>query len=775
MRVAVQRRIGLVAAIAALLVGFTAFELMRAPARDASVRDEPAATPRDEPPPPLVPAARAPAFDPLESKAPSTDRPPTALERAERERANRRWRVHGRLVGLVPSVPWRSPVFVVPRGSAEETSSTIAVRNARPDPADRQHSSDVLKAPRTRPLAAWDPVTEPIPSFESARIADAEGRFVDPSHAAVAADGSFEIDGSSIFGIESASPPDRRGKTASTPSELDFFANDPGYMPELRTLEIPPDAAETGVDFELTVPVVVAARVTGLVDARDRGARARQVGLAAAAGLFSGTLDGDASQALDVGIANDRYLLRAPVGGTCTVVLAAEGYVPAQLPVELAVGEERESPTVVFERGAKISGNVVWPAAERGAWRFRGEGAAVTALAATGGGRAVELPGQPLLYANGRLERRSVSITTAPPSHGRAPFVISGLADGHGYRIFLGTLSLSDFDGPPSRRPSVVAPADDVRIDFELAYVGIDVLCNDRPAAGATVSLGSATATTDVQGRASFLVPPFQASEMHVESDGCEPASELVKAGPAGSVTRGTAKLVRHRPLATLALTVRCEGTAEVRFARVRFEPRQARSPAAFTREGIAVDSTVTFKDLPEGRFRITFEMVTGTWPDRRGAIPLFPDTRPEVRRRQDLLDPALEVELDASNPCERSVDLHEGAALLITCRDARGTPLTAKCALTDAHDKPVEFGLVRDEREIDWEPVDSWRVRETGAGIVDAQTLLGGEPSRTDPALPPGHYTLTVSRSGFTSAVVPVELARGKAMELDVVLQRIP
>jgi hypothetical protein len=448
--------------------------------------------------------------------------------------------------------------------------------------------------------------------------------------------------------------------------------------------------------------------------------------------------------------------------------------VPAQLQVELAVGEERESPTVVLERGAKISGNVVWPAIERGAARFRGEGAVVTALAATGGGRGVDLPGQPLLYTNGRLERRSVSITTAPPSRGRAPFVIAGLAEGHGYRIFLGTLSLADFDGPLSRRPPVVAPADDVRLDFALAYIGVEVSCDDRPVAGATVSLGPTVATTDVQGRASFLVPPLQECEMRVESDGCEPASGVVKAGPAGSVTRGTAHLARHRPLATLALTVRCEGIAEVRFARVRFEPRQARAPAAFTREGVAVDSTVTFEDLPEGRFHVTFEVVTGPSPGRRGAVPLFPDERPEVLRRLDLLDPSLEVGLDASTPCERSVELHEGAALFVTCLDGHGTPVTAECSLTDARDQPVPFVLVREEREVDWEPVDSWRVRAAGGSIVDAKTLLGSPPSRIDPSLPPGRYTLTVSRAGYEAAVVPVELARGDVKRLDVFLRRM-
>src|SRR5262249_59426850 len=94
---------------------------VRGPGR-AAPRLEEESTPnrREWSPPPLVPPAGAPSTKAEPPPAPPPKRPPTALDRQMREAATRVWRVRGRLVGLVASMPWRTPVFVVPRAPSGE-------------------------------------------------------------------------------------------------------------------------------------------------------------------------------------------------------------------------------------------------------------------------------------------------------------------------------------------------------------------------------------------------------------------------------------------------------------------------------------------------------------------------------------------------------------------------------------------------------------------------------------------------------------------------------
>lgn len=777
MRRIVQRSLLVTAAAAALVVGVATYWVMREPAPAASHDDEAAVLRRDEPsPPPLVPAeAAAPTIEPAHVFKPAPHE--ITIEPAERDPGPRQLHVRGRLVGLVPASPWKAPIYVLPRVESDPGlpfhRSSIVVRT----PRRRREEFDSFLDPRLADLPAellkpWDPVTEPTPPLERLNFVDSLGRHVPTPASPVAEDGTFDVT-LEREALASGFPREAglrsgRGRTTG----LDLVANDPGYMPVVRSLDLSRVNANECADVEWTVEVVPAGRVTGLVDARERGPAAAQGGLRAVAALFEGTLDETKGTPVDVGVANDRYVLRAPKSGSYTLVLAARDLAPIQMPVQVVVGGELEQPTATFVRGASIEGKVLWPPLDRVALAYQRTAAAVTVIAQTGGGKSLDLPGHPLLYANGKLERRSVTVATGYPARASAPFRIDGLAEGHAYRVLLGDPSLAGAAGSPVAQPPVVAPARDVDLSFDLAWLNVTVFCGGQPVPDARVSVSSLAPDPEGAHRSSFFLPPMHEGELLVEADGYEPARDHFTMGPAGTTTTALVLLVRKAVHAKLELSIDCDPFESVSFASVRFEPVDGDGPV-FTRAAFRQDRAISFGDLPDGTFRLHFDAVSGDLREKGPGADAKPVNR--YRFRHQLLDPDVVVELVDGETKSRTVALHEGAALRLTCHDVEGNPLAADCQLADAAGKAVDFLLVKSAPPVLLDLASGGAIFDAGPRTFGGRKLDGDRPCRTDPALKPGRYVLTVLREGYDRAELPFDLAAGEVRDCDVVLTRKP
>jgi hypothetical protein len=435
------------------------------------------------------------------------------------------------------------------------------------------------------------------------------------------------------------------------------------------------------------------------------------------------------------------------------------------VPVDLAVGSELDLGVTRLEELASISGSVVWPSSGRGGFPLAEESVEVSARLVDANGTPIDLPGAPLLYANGHLIRRSCSVATGPHSKGRADFRLEGLAPGLGYRVALGRSSDRAWS-------TVVAPASGVELRFDRTYVAVDVVTDSGPLAGATVRLTSLPddATTDGQGRAGFLVAPGSDGEIEVSAPGYRSATASITAGPAGTVVRASALLVPVPVHATLTLDLQCDGLAEVKWARLQFEPIAAHFRSTFPREVACERSQAILDDLPEGLFKVRFELVTGP---PAGSSAAAKDERACFTNAM-LLDSKLEVELARERPCAQSVAVTRGGTILLTAHDRSGRALTADCVVRDANGETVEFHFVRDERRLMWGPgAGGWSALPVGNVFNGARTLRGDAACSIVPALAPGHYTIELAQEGYETTTLPVELTAGQSLDLDALLPR--
>jgi hypothetical protein len=738
---------GLLVLLAA--IGWFAWALLTPDALTNEFFPAPAPARRDEPavaapaPHPEVDGARIEEA-PVEP-APGEPPPPAAATCRSRHSAAR---LRGRLVDLVSSSPWTTPVVVDPQYEATSESR-------------RENRSEVKVRHRTR----YRDFDEEPPNEAASR---ATRRSI-----AVAADGTFECGLDDLFSA---------ARYDTTLVALELVADDPRYMPERRAVIVPNQLAATGGNLEVVIAVRVAALVSGRVDAVDReSGRPRDLSHALAA-LVPPLPTRDAP--IDVAAAPGRYLLRSPRDGRFDVVLVADGCAPARLGVELAVGAERELPATTLDSQASIRGRITWPTLDVAATPYLYEAMNVTALLVEKGGTPLDVPGVPLTFDNGHLLRRSLTMTTAAPAGGHADFSLDGLAPGRSYRVALGDASLSVAGGVESTAKFVTAPADGVELAFDLAYVGVDVVAASAPLAGARVTMTSIpeAVTTDTQGRAGFLVPAGREGDLLVAAEGYQPARAWVLAGPAGTITRASARMVPAPVHAKLALELRCAALARVEWARLVFEPQVARIRVPFVREVACDEATARFDDLPEGTFKIRVDLLTGAPARKPGANaakaakpPKSHDERLCVRSIE-LLDPALEVELLRDPPCERSVTVELGGALRIAAHDAQRQALTATCTLKDAKGDDVDFLFIRDERRIEWNARGGpWCAREVGSCSYGGKALRGEIACQTSPALAPGRYAVTLAQEGYETTTIPFDVRAGETLDLDVLMPRKP
>lgn len=643
--------------------------------------------------------------------------------------------LRGRLDGLVANAPWTKSIGLLPHCESppsRDVVSRIVVRRRRLR-RDLRESDDEPSDPGPPPASML--------------------------HVALGAGGVFEEDLGPLLAVSDAAS----GSQGAALVSIEVFADDPSYMPERRDVAIPFDARTTHRDVAVTIPVRAAARVRGRLEAAERDRRAERPELHGVVALLAPLPTQEAP--FDVASASDHFELRAPRDGPATVVIACDGFAPAQVPVDLTLGGELDLGVTTLEALALISGSVVWPAAGRGGFPIPDERAEVCARLVDTNGTMVDLPGAPLLFANGHLIRRSRAVTTGPHPKGRAPFEIDGLAPGLGYRVALGR---SD-DRSSS---TVVAPAIGVELKFDRTYVAVDVMTASGPLAGATVRITSLAegATTDEQGRAGFLVAPGSEGELEVGAPGFLPARAPITAGPAGTVARATARLEPVPVHATLALDLQCDGLAEVKWIVLRFEPIEAQFRSSFPREVACERSQAHLDDLPEGRFKVAFALVTGPPANPSAATQ---DGRVCVTSAM-LLDPKLEVELARERPCKQSVALLRGGTVRLTAHDRPGRALTPDCIVRDAKGETVDFYFVHDERSVVWGPgAGGWSAQQVGVASYGARTLRGDSACSILPALAPGHYSIELAQEGYETTTLPIELTAGQTLDLDALLPR--
>jgi hypothetical protein len=708
---------------------------------------------------------------PVEATEPSTDLPgpdlpePAIIDESPRPPRSRepppatpapvpirsRFGLRGRLVGLEKQVPWRAPVFVLPRYAAARSSITIEGRTWR---GDRRRRAVEELAKR----AEFDPVVMPPPAFEDSPKQE------QPLHALVAADGSFAIDLEPLF------PTSRE----LWPLELDFVANDPLYMPLHQTAPMAVDTENPTVTLEVDVGVHPAAAVTGLVDAPGRGAQPSWRALDAVAGLFRDEAGTPAGTPVDWCVAGDRYRLRAPQSGGWFVVLALRDHEPAFERVQLELGEESELATSRLAPGSSISGRVVLPDRSFAFAQNLDRWLQVRAELDDASPHTIDLPEHTLAWSNGRLLNASVAAAASPAGHG-SEFSLGGLREGRWYRIGLaatpGGLALSP--ELPSLR--VRAPASGLEIPFDAAYVGVDESRGFTPMAGAEVSItgGPRQIRTGADGRAGFFVAPEHGYELLVTAKDHEPARASVRSGPVGTLARTHVVLEPIEPGAALALDVECEGLGTVHYMRLRFE-REGSGGAAFVREAWLREDGLRYKQLPAGRFHVDVELLSEFFSTGRET--------PECVSGHWLLGAGFDVELRDRERVERRLSLRRGGKLRLSARNHDGGPLPAGCSIHDetGAEQDVVFAVRGDPPRVELlrDPAHRggwWRVVEPPPRVTRRGEPTAQGPCETERALVPGRHAVTFTYAGYFPATVPVEVRSGEIHDVEVVLDRRP
>ena len=365
---------------------------------------------------------------------------------------------------------------------------------------------------------------------------------------------------------------------------------------------------------------------------------------------------------------------------------------------------------------------------------------------------------------------RSALRAALEPAGASATFVLAGAHAGRRYRIGLdsGATRVESATAGSLRRTEVTAPAEDVVLLFDAAYVGVDVSASFRPLAGALVSItsGEREIETGTDGRAGCFVPPDRDYALEVTAKGCEPARAALHAGHAGSLVRARVELRHVEPGAALDLSVRAEGLDKIDFVRVRFEAADGGS--AFCRDAFADHDCFHFQQLPAGSLRVRIELAAQ-------AI----ESRAEVPRHvagHELCDAESEIELadgtdgrarsraapGRQDPAARARLAWDAAAREL--RDPRPERRCGRLRAGRARPRDVDRLAVRQaSRRRAGAPArggpdaDPGRLRRDGAGAA-------ARPLRRDP--PP---------SGFGPTTTAIEVRAGRLSEVDATLTRLP
>jgi len=710
----------------------------------------PVARPDAAPPrvaePVIVEEARAPV--------PAAIAPPT---RASPAVARDRWSLRGQLVGIDRRAPWRTPVFLL--APARPAPSRVAIDDL-PRRRDRSRPPRIRAGDRAlRPGGElverldYDPVIAPPPSF-----ADFP-KEAQPLHATVAADGTFVIDLEEL----GRSPP------KELPTALDVIANDPFYMPVRQSVPVAVDAGGAGTTIDVVIEVRLAGAVTGLVDAPGRGPPARRRGLGAVAGLFASEAGVPVGAPLDWCVAGDRYRLRTPRAGGHFVVVALDGHEPAFERVELALAVETEVQTFRLAPGSAISGRVLLPARSIAFDQNLGDELRVRAELDEAL-HALDLPEHPLAFSNGRLLNAAVSASADPRDDGLG-FRLAGLREGRLYRVALagGSDAAGTSQALSSRRVS--APAEDVELLLDAAFVGVDVSSAFRPLAGAEVSITGSPGpvATDSYGRAGFFVPPDRGFELEVTAKEHEPVRASLHSGPVGSLVRAHVAMEKVEPGATLALELACDGLASVHYARLRFEWADA-AGVAFFRDARVEGGELAFKHLPSGKHRVEFDLLAGR-------SELKPDAAPPFVPGHWLVGAGFDVELRDHKVVRRERELRRGGKLRLVARNHDSASLPAACAIHDALGVAQETGFAMRTEAPRVEFVGApgfarpWRVVEPPPDLRHPRELVLPGPSETARALEPGRYTVTFTHADHRPATVEAEVRAGEFTDVEVTL----
>lgn len=562
-----------------------------------------------------------------------------------------------------------------------------------------------------------------------------------------AADGRLEMDLSPLF----ASNPHLK------PAELIVRADHPDSVPVEVRIDVPaerrepPSAAqdqwEFRADFKLTRAVALSGRVRD-----DAGHPIHDAEVALL------TLEGGEPKIPPVDLVrsgeNGSFRLRSAHRGMYALVALRESMRPATQLVTIERGGTGELVVLELTRGAHISGRV----------QPRGllvqSGLRIYATRRVTGDASFRVGSDQLIW-NERdgFARHRVACTTRPDG----TFVVFGLTAG---RYELSCMGSSDDPAISYQSLAVEAPADG--IEFELAWSRtiFEIASGRAPLSSALVSIrpawlqaGAHGRWVGKDGRLDVLLDAGKPYSIEVRAEGYRSEMrELLAPGPGEEVTLPI-DLVRESSALAITLVTPSgehftsaavsfgllEEPAELEAARTgsRWWPASILTGADFTRDVPVEDGVLTLHDLPPGLFEVRIE----------------PDSRVRTQECRWFHAP-LVVHLTPGETLSQTVSLVHAGRVRVQVSDSRGIAKQCGFELQDDTRQRVPLRFV---------------TRLAAGSRFDHVWFLGDAgqlaPALSDPALPPGNYTLVLVPEGGTRQAHPVRIEAGQITSLDLVL----
>ncbi len=491
-----------------------------------------------------------------------------------------------------------------------------------------------------------------------------------------------------------------------------------------------------------------AGSITGrVVDGGDRPIPSAQVA------FIVRTKPNVAPQILDAVLTDPggRYVLRAPKTGTYEMVVVADGLRPDLRRVEMEVGNRGEGPTVVLVEGAVVSGRLLG--------QGRGiEGALIAAAPANDeDGDVLGLGPFQLTLRGDRVLHHPATVETMADGVFRLAGLFAGdvvLTVEHGGGDSILHYKILDRAG---RR--VRAPAAGVEFEIALATLVIEARVDGKPTPEAEVrwaAIGklpdadpaeadsdeyilyeSMSTGVEESGRKAMQVSAGGLYAVAAELEGYKTATRKVRAPASGGRDVVVLDLEKAAPKPVLELRFQGAAAASIAKAYVAvFTP----SPE-IDKYIVPPGQTVEIED---GRAEFEVERVgTHVYVHPGGSYGMSVGY---------WLPVTLEIELPQAQVRPIIIPLRSGCGLELDVRDASGGPAVAGCHIESADGTKQRLRFVR---------------RHQGGLIITAASVEG--PSAIHPPLPPGTYTIVLSRDGAEPLRKQVKLVPGKAVHVEL------
>jgi RNA polymerase sigma-70 factor (ECF subfamily) len=302
---------------------------------------------------------------------------------------------------------------------------------------------------------------------------------------------------------------------------------------------------------------------------------------------------------------------------------------------------------------------------------------------------------------------------------------------------------------PPA---SVIAPMTDFPLSPSAVLVESRFVRGPIPVAATSVSIARIEnekeqmpeqAFTDSEGRLRMWLAPQSTYALTVfRLDKGESERRFEIAVPPGQPAPFEFDLGADVPPATLTLLLSGVNLPQLDKTAVEFDEG---GRSSFSLTPVLMEGEWRLQDIPPGDYFATLRLDR----DRSASVG-----------SNYWLNPKLQVHLEPQADVRIPVALTLGGRLRIDARDSDGTSLDVGCRVLDAQGKDV----------------DSWFARLLGEQwSLVTSGLYGGGPTLIWSVLPPGSYTVEVTRAGFVTQSVSTLVSAGETRDVVVVLEKTP